>query len=202
VRQNRIQGANNVMITIDDGNHSVYPAYEQVFKPRGVKPVLFVYPGVIGRAKFAITREQLKEMADSGYEIGAHGYYHEYLSAKAFAADRQKCLKEIQGPATVLAKESGKPIRIFAYPFGEDCPEADELVKENGYEMAFLAGNDLVPVDFSSPSLNRYAIPRIIVYHWNKKAILSKLARFAASGELPATPKKDSPVAVTPTTQP
>jgi peptidoglycan/xylan/chitin deacetylase (PgdA/CDA1 family) len=202
VRNNKIQGANNVMITIDDGNHSVYPAYEQVFKPRGIKPVLFVYPGVIGRTKFALTVAQLKEMADSGYEIGAHGYYHEYLSAKAFAANRQKCLKEIEGPGAILAKESGKPIKIFAYPFGEDCLEADELVKKNGYEMAFLAGNDLVPVDFSSPSLNRYAIPRIIVYHWNKKAILSKLARFAATGESPAAPKGKTPVTAIPTTQP
>jgi peptidoglycan/xylan/chitin deacetylase (PgdA/CDA1 family) len=176
----QIQGSANILITIDDGNRSDYPAYTKVLAKRGIKPVLFAYPGVIGHTKFALTKEQLKKLADSGCDIGAHGYYHEYLSAKAFAKDRAKCLIEIERPARALASIVGKPIRTFAYPFGESSPEAEELLAKQGYEWAFTAGDHIAPVYLGAPSLDHYTVPRTIVYHWNFPIILRKLKSMAA----------------------
>jgi len=176
-RSGRLQGKANILVTIDDGNRSDYPAYTKVFARRGIRPVLFAYPGIIGRTKFALTREQLKKLADSGCDIGAHGYYHEYLSAKAFARNRAKCLIEIERPARALGSIVGKPIRTFAYPFGESSPEAEELLAKQGYEWAFTAIDHLSPVDLGAASLDHYAVPRTIVYHWNFPLILSGLAK-------------------------
>ncbi|HOD16721.1 MAG TPA: hypothetical protein PKI31_18525, partial [Spirochaetota bacterium] len=36
----RITGTNNVLVTIDDGNRSVYEAFQKVFKPNGIRPLL------------------------------------------------------------------------------------------------------------------------------------------------------------------
>jgi peptidoglycan/xylan/chitin deacetylase (PgdA/CDA1 family) len=173
----RIEGRANILVTIDDGNRSDYPAYAKVLAKRGIRPVIFAYPGVIGRTKFALTKEQLKELADSGCAIGAHGYYHEYLSPKAFAKNRAKCLIEIERPARALGSIVGKPIRTFAYPFGESSPEAEELLAKQGYEWAFTAIDHLSPVDLESASLDHFAVPRTIVYHWNFPLILNGLAK-------------------------
>lgn len=176
----RIEGEENILVTIDDGNRSDYAAYTKVFAKRGIKPTLFVYPAVIGRTKFALSKDRLQKLADSGCDIGAHGYYHEYLSEKAFAKNRAKCLTEIERPARALGSIVGKPIRVFAYPFGESSPEAEELLSKQGYEWAFTAGDHLSPVDLGSPSLDHYAVPRTIVYHWNFPLILRALKSKAA----------------------
>ncbi len=172
-----VTGKNNILITIDDGNHSVKQAYAEVFAPRSIKPTLFVYPGVIGRSKFALTRASLRALSDAGCDIAAHGYYHEYLTHKAFAANPAKCRVEIERPVAVLSGISGKPVRVFGYPFGLCSAEAERLLSEQGYEWGFTAGNFLAPVDFSSPALDHFAVPRTIVYRWNLKFILAGMSR-------------------------
>jgi len=172
-----VAGKNNILITIDDGNHSVKQAYAEVFVPRSIKPTLFVYPGILGRSRFALTRETLRTLSDAGCDIAAHGFYHEYLTIKAFAANPAKCRVEIEQPAPVISGIIGKPVRVFGYPFGLSSVEAERLLSERGYEWAFTAGNFLVPVDFSSPALDHFAVPRTIVYRWNLKFILAGMAR-------------------------
>ncbi len=172
-----VTGKNNILITIDDGNHSVKQAFAEVFAPRSIRPTLFVYPGVIGRSKFALTRASLRALSDAGCDIAAHGYYHEYLTHKAFLANPAKCRAEIERPASVLSGIIGRPVRVFGYPFGLSSAEAERLLSEQGYEWAFAAGNFLSPVDFSSPALDHFAVPRTIVYRWNLKFILAGMSR-------------------------
>ena len=51
----RISGTNNLVLTIDDGNHSVYPMVKHVLAPRRIPAFLFVYPGIIDSRRFAFT---------------------------------------------------------------------------------------------------------------------------------------------------
>ena len=186
-----VTGRNNILVTIDDGNHSVAKAYTEVLAPRSIRPALFIYPSVIGRSKFSLTREVLRKLSDDGCDIAAHGFYHEYLTPKAFAANPAKCRIEIERPAKAIADITGKPVLTFGYPFGVGSPEAERLLADQGYTWAFLAGNTLAPVDFSSTSLDHYAVPRTIVYRWNIKFILASLAKRAEAAEAArATSKK------------
>jgi peptidoglycan/xylan/chitin deacetylase (PgdA/CDA1 family) len=177
ILEGRVEGKQNILVTIDDGNHSVSEAFTHVFAPRGIKPMLFVYPAVIGKMKYALSREDLRTLSDAGCDIGAHGYFHEYLTVNAFATDKAKCLIEIERPAKAISAMIGKPVMAFAYPFSMSSPEAEVLLGKNGFEWAFIAGNALEPVDFSSSSLDHRAIPRTIVYRWNLKSILAEMTR-------------------------
>ncbi len=170
-----IEGSRNLVITIDDGNHTVYPTYQHVMKPRGIKPLLFIYPAIIGRQAYALTEAQLKELSADGCIIGAHGYNHEYLTHKAYLADSKKVAREISKPGPVLESMLGKPVRLFGYPFGVGSPEAQALLKSAGYEWAFLAGGEIHAVNFADPSLDRLAVPRTIVFHSNINAIYAAL---------------------------
>ncbi len=171
----RISGSANVVITIDDGNHSVYNAYKKVLAPRGIKPELFIPTAIVDHHAHALTWPQIRELASDGCGIAAHGYYHLSLSAFAFAKDRTACLGEIEKPAPDFVLHGNRKPDLFAYPFGLACPAAESLLANNGYAWAFLAGSTLASVRFDDASLDRYAVPRTIVYHWNFPVILAAL---------------------------
>ena len=40
-----------MLCCIDDGNRSVGRAYREVLAPMGIKPLLAIYPNIIGRRK-------------------------------------------------------------------------------------------------------------------------------------------------------
>jgi peptidoglycan/xylan/chitin deacetylase (PgdA/CDA1 family) len=173
--EGRIEGSRNLVITIDDGNHTVYPTYLHVMKPRGIKPLLFIYPAIIGKLPYALTEAHLKEFVADGCIIGAHGYNHEYLTHKAYVADPQKVAREINKPGPVLESMLGKPVKLFGFPFGVSSPEAQSLLKAAGYDWAFLAGGEIHSVNFADPALDHYAVPRTIVFHSNIDAIYKTL---------------------------
>ncbi len=178
--EGRIEGSRNLVISIDDGNHTVYPTYTHVLKPRGIRPLLFIYPAIIGKVPYALTEAQLKELAAEGCVIGAHGYNHEYLTEKAFVADPKKTRREIEKPGPVLEAMLGKPVRLFGFPFGVGSMQAETVLKSSGYGWAFLAGGGVHPVSFVDPSLDHLAVPRTIVFHSNIDAIYAKLTALRA----------------------
>jgi len=189
----KIAGSSNVVVTIDDGNHSVYRAVKDVFEARGIKPFLFVYPAAImGRSRFAITTEQLKELAADGCGVGAHGYFHLPLSDKAYAKDPKAFNIEIQRPGPALGKMLGEAPTLFAYPYGVCGKKAEDDVAAAGYSWAFLADDKIRQVSFDDPKLDRMAVPRTITYRYLRKALLSTLKRFR-DYEASPTPVEELP---------
>lgn len=174
-----IEGSANIAITIDDGNHSVWQAAESVLLPKDVPTELFIYPAVIGHESHFLTREQLADLAKRGFAIGAHGYHHVPMSAIAWQRDRKTVVIEATKPAELLRYILGSPPTVFAYPYGVAGPEARDLVRKAGYEWAFLASEKFVFVDPADPALDHWAVPRTIVYRWNKSALFRFLEKHA-----------------------
>jgi peptidoglycan/xylan/chitin deacetylase (PgdA/CDA1 family) len=175
----RIEGSANIVVTIDDGNHSVYRAVKDVFEPRGIKPFLFIYPAVVmGRSRYALSAEQLKELAADGCGIGAHGFYHNPMSEKALARNPKSFEVEIKRPGPALEKILGARPTLFAYPFGVYAKRAEEELAENGYGWAFAADDKIRQVSFDDPALDRMAVPRTITYRYLRKPLLAALKHF------------------------
>jgi peptidoglycan/xylan/chitin deacetylase (PgdA/CDA1 family) len=66
-------------------------------------------------------------------EIGAHTRTHASLMA---IADPDARTAEVKGSREDLERQLGKPVRSFAYPFGDYDAELAALVKHAGYEGA------------------------------------------------------------------
>lgn len=183
----RIEGSANVVVTIDDGNHSVYAAVKDVFEPRGIKPFLFVYPAAImSRSRYTITADQLRELAADGCGIGAHGFYHNPVSEKALARNAKAFDVEIKRPGPALEKILGARPTIYAYPFGVYAKRAEEELAESGYAWAFAADDKIRQVSFDDPGLDRMAVPRTITYRYLRKPLLAALKRFKESEAQPS----------------
>lgn len=171
----KVQGRANIVVTIDDGNHSVYGAVKRVFLPRGVKPFLFVYGGIVGQRRFALSADQLRELAAAGCGVGAHGWFHEYMTPHAWKTNPAKVMLEVKNSGPALAKVTGVQPTLFAYPFGVGSPEAAAELAKVGYQWLFWADTEVTPVDFAAPGLDRQKIPRTLAFRWNERKLFQKL---------------------------
>lgn len=159
---NRLSGTKNILITIDDGNISVYDAYRDIFKPMNIKPVLAIYPALTGRKKYALSWGQLKELADDGCEIAAHGYFHMHLTQNYYDTHKNDFLNEIYKSKKVLEKNLNRQVLIFVYPFGQKSEIAIETIKNAGYKYAFTLKWHALNLPLSE-NKNLYELPRYML---------------------------------------
>lgn len=119
---------------------------------------------------------QLREMARlPGAEIGAHTLTHIHLGGQSTALKR----REISGSVERLSALLGRPVRTFAYPYG-DTPavdrEAQRLVRDAGCDLACSTTPGI-----AHPRRNRFTLPRVVVGNWTVEEFRSVLARAAAT---------------------
>ena len=167
----RYRGLNNVLITSDDGNRSVYTAYQEVFKKYGIKPLIGIYPAIINRVHYALTWEQVAELHQEGCYIAPHGYYHLFLDAKSYKEDPKASRKEVVDSKKVLESKLGFDMDIFVYPYGKRCPEIVQLVEEIGYKFAFTIDHGIISRD--DLINNRLELPRYMITNSNVNQIFA-----------------------------
>lgn len=120
-----------------------------------------------------------QQLADSGFEVGAHTRTHARLSA--ISSDRARLESEIVGCKTEIEAASGQPCRYFAWPFGRrtDVDEAAlDAIRRAGFEAAFGA--------FRAPAIpggtDPFMIPR---HHFEPQWPRSHVRYFALAGREP-----------------
>lgn len=173
----RISGKNNLVLTIDDGNHSVYPMIKHILEPRKIPAFLFIYPGIIGQRMFAMTTEQVRELAGLGYGIGAHGWFHEYMTPTAWKKNPAKVMLEVTRSGPGLRKITGTLPTLFAYPFGVGAPEVAAELQKVGYEWIFTADTRVVPLDPAAPGFDKTSIPRTLIFSWYLPTLWKELEK-------------------------
>jgi peptidoglycan/xylan/chitin deacetylase (PgdA/CDA1 family) len=99
----------------------------------------FQHDLVRGRPAPPNTIEELRAMAAGGIEIGAHTWTHSDL---ATIGDPRQMHRELVESGRELARVVGRPVRYFAFPFGQRrnlCPAAFALARRAGYEAVCSA---------------------------------------------------------------
>ncbi len=164
-------------ITFDDGYRDNFEVAAPILRKLGLPATFFVVTGFIGTPTVAawdraLPRQpgwmdwnQLRELASQGFDIGSHTDTHVDLGT----ADEQTARLELETSKRKLDEQLGKPVRLFAYPFGrrENISErARELVRQAGFACCIsAAGGVNAPTSTSPFDLNRivvgqgYAIP-------------------------------------------
>ena len=162
-----------VALTFDDG----YASWEEVVWPvldeLDLSATFFVCSGFVGlgpEAAARFTREhllrrqmlrpltpvQLRRLADQpGFEIGSHTVHHADLTRTSHADD---VTAEIVEDRRRLEDLTGRPVSLFAYPFGQPrhaSAAARSVLEEAGFEWAF----SIVP-QFVEAASSRYEVGR------------------------------------------
>lgn len=131
-----------VVITFDDGYRSVYDNAFGVLKKLGFPATVFVV-GKFLDSPYFLSPDQLKEMANQGWEIGSHTLNHIDLTA----ATPSQLESEVSQSKKLLQDRLGVPIDFFCYPAGRVNHRVVAATKKAGYLGAVttrpgLAGRD------------------------------------------------------------
>ncbi len=158
--------ARAVLVTFDDAYSDVLSAAHPVLRRFGVSAVVFAVGDRIGETNEwdrhlgaselrLLDADGLRQLAEQGITIGAHGATHRPL----VEVDRAELEGEIIGCADTLEELDLPRPTAFAYPHGEWDDTVALAVQQAGYRAAFA-----VRAGLADRASHRYALPRIEVF--------------------------------------
>jgi peptidoglycan/xylan/chitin deacetylase (PgdA/CDA1 family) len=194
-------------VTFDDAFHSVLERARPILDELGVTATLFVptdfpehpdvpmrWPGIeqwLGSEHEAELRpmswDEVRVLADAGWEIGSHTKSHPRLSSLPDA----EMERELEDSRLILEERLGRPCNALAYPFGDHDERVVEAAGRAGYAVA-----GTLPVRLDRPVPLRW--PRTGVYHFDDlrrfRLKASRIMRLARA--TPFWPQRDDPEGV------
>src|SRR5581483_5506857 len=150
----KLPGEKWVVLTFEDGYRDAYTAAWPVLKKHGFAATFYVITDLIDNPRY-LTRDQIKEMAASGMEIGDHSASHSELPALG----RAQLQREIVDSKAVLERILGGPVVSFCYPSGHNNLAVRQAVQAAGYVSAVTVD----PGTFHGKE-DPFRIPRVRVY--------------------------------------
>ena len=127
-----------VVLTFDDGWKSFKDFAHPILKELGFPATLFVYTDFIG-ARIALSWQDLKELAQEGFDVQAHSKSHEDMRKKPTESEEEYARRmqaELVQPLAILQQRVGQAPKILAYPYGSHDEEVVKRVREAGYIAA------------------------------------------------------------------
>ncbi len=139
-------------------------------------PATFYVPITNVENRRTLTPDQIVQLSEMGFEIGAHGYHHHFLDRIA-AAD---VYEEIKSGKERLEQILGKEISCFCYPGGKAPSAAVDAVRRLGFEYARTVRECRFSVQdpLLAPTTN--PIGKHCRRHYVKEALLSLDLRYLA----------------------
>ena len=159
-------GGDAVVVTFDDGAETDLVIAAPVLRDAGFGATFYVTCEHLGRPGW-LTTQQLKELADQGFEIGSHAMTHRYLQDLTTPEIRE----ELSGSKKRLEDLTGKPVAHFTCPGGRWDRRVAEEARAAGYESLVTS-----VVGLNGDRSDRFALRRIAVMRGMPPA---KVARFA-----------------------
>lgn len=162
-----------LVVTFDDAFESVHRLAYPILAKLGLPATVFVptrqafgqapmsWPGVDhwqdsshAQELQGMSREQLRELAAGGWEIGAHTRTHACLTD----VSNDELADELAGSKADCERELGVSCVTVAYPFGAADSRVIAAARSAGFEAAAGLSRDLV-------HRSRFYWPRVGVYH-------------------------------------
>jgi peptidoglycan/xylan/chitin deacetylase (PgdA/CDA1 family) len=129
----------SVVLTFDDGYQSFLRHVYPVLKELGFTATLFVYTDYVGLGRNALGWDDLRRLADEGFEIGAHSKTHSELRRRAGESSdafERRVHAELVVPRQLFQARLGRTPAALAYPYGSHDDELVQKVRDKGYRAA------------------------------------------------------------------
>jgi len=156
-----------VVITFDDGYEDNYANAFPVLKKYGFSASIFLTTGLLASTR-TISKgivismlhwPQIKEMASSGLiEFFPHTHTHPKLNL----LPDDNVLNEVHVSKEIIEKELNEKMDIFAYPYGKSNQKVRDILKQEGFNVAFTVETGPVTAKVDSLLINRNSIDSMI----------------------------------------
>ena len=132
----------SVVVTFDDGHASVYHEARSLLAVNGIPVTLFIYPSCISHASYAMTWDQLSELAATpSFKIESHTFWHPNFKQESKKLDRDQYEAfvddQLRKSKAVLEEKLGRPVTLLAWPFGIYDTYLMSRASAAGYTAAF-----------------------------------------------------------------
>ena len=148
------------LLTFDDGYEDFIFNALPVIKKYKAKAVIFIHTS---RSSMSLKNSipliglsQIKEIERQGVEISSHSHSHSNLKKLSVS----ELENDIQTSTQIIEKEISKKPEVFAYPFGLFTDQTIEILKNNGYKMAFTTDRGMVKMGSDSFRIKRFGISK------------------------------------------
>jgi glycosyltransferase involved in cell wall biosynthesis/peptidoglycan/xylan/chitin deacetylase (PgdA/CDA1 family) len=150
-----------VLITFDDAYADTATEGFPILESMGIPSLCFAVSGLTGRHNVWDTDKgsvpiplmnatQLRHWSDRGVSFGAHSRTHQRLPSLR-ASDQ---IEEITGSGVELSRELARPVRSFAYPYGEADAHCQSLVRRH-FVLGFSTEEGLNTLNVDRAHLRR-----------------------------------------------
>ncbi len=149
----KLQDEKNVCITFDDGFESNLFAADLLLENK-LNAIFFITTSFVGKNEY-LDWNQIKEISNSGFEIGSHSHTHCNLRTLT----KQKVFDELSISKDILQNKLGIEIKSFSYPYGKKNTYDEiviDAVKVAGYSVAYTQNGGPI-----NKNINLFKIPRI-----------------------------------------
>jgi peptidoglycan/xylan/chitin deacetylase (PgdA/CDA1 family) len=102
-----------------------------------------------------LSRDQLRSLADGGFELGCHTQRHDFLPLLAHT----ELQASVESGCHEIGEVAGRPPTVFAYPSGGWDETAREAVARAGFGAAFTARGGVIRSDSDPLALPRISPP-------------------------------------------
>lgn len=165
----------SVAIAVDDGHRSVHAEMHPLILQYRVPVTLFVYPSAISNASYAMTWEQLRELARSGlYDIQSHTYWHPNFKTEKRQRTPQDYARfadtQLVRAKEKLEKTLGSPVDMLAWPFGIYDADLMRRAAQAGYVATFT-----IERRHTAPADHMLAMPRYLITDSNRGKAFERL---------------------------
>jgi peptidoglycan/xylan/chitin deacetylase (PgdA/CDA1 family) len=160
--------ARPVVLTFDDAFANLAEHGAPVLRELGFRATVFAVAGYCGRTNAwpgqtggvpilpLLSASELRDLGAAGIEVGSHGLTHAALDR----LPRAEAEREVVESRHVLEEALGRPVRLFAYPYGAAGDEARALVGAS-YRAACS-----VEMGTALPRSDRHWLSRIDMYYF------------------------------------
>ncbi len=174
-----------VVLTFDDGYADFATTALPLLQRFGYPATLFVTTGWVadagansaGRPLDRTLRwEQIRDISETGIEIGAHGHSHAALDELADDDLRM----ELTHSRALLEDCIGKPVPTLAYPFGYSNPRVRRAAKAAGYSYGAAVRNIR-----ATPATDPFRVPRLTIRRNTGPALFAEAVGGSGGGIMP-----------------
>jgi len=139
-RDGRRPPTRSVVITIDDGYEDSQSVAGPILERYGYSATIFLVVDRVGgvtdwtdertlSGRELLSWTDVREMQRHGIHFGAHALTHPRLTSLS----RETARGQIVGSQMELARQTGRPVRFFAYPYGDSDESTRSIVAEAGF---------------------------------------------------------------------
>ncbi|MCI0485924.1 MAG: polysaccharide deacetylase family protein [Blastocatellia bacterium] len=142
-----------VAITFDDGCETDLLVAAPMLEEAGFNATFYIVAGFTGERGY-LSERQLRELSDSGFEIGCHSMTHSYLTD--LDADRLRF--EIAEAKDRLEQITGKRVEHFSCPGGRWNHRVARTAEEAGYRSVVTSRAGV-----NSQTSDRFCLTRVAI---------------------------------------